>query len=268
MLMRQIVLIVVFVSPHVLFSLSISFQVINMNVCIIGGTLEALLLAMHYQEKGTVSIFEIDAELGLPISHPGRVLNPSLFNEYFSPQQIEFLKLSSNPDGWGCRWEWVMKHMTSVAASKGVNIYPRTRVLSMEQLHDCIRVITTNNERHQPTEFDADLIISTHEESTKPGRLQHVLDESLTISFKEQEHIPWFGGTLLTLHHPYPSMPKPALTLSRSDGQTEVWWKGECPWIPPAGYLETCSGSLSSLVDDLSFDAIVQRVSDFIHSLE
>ena len=268
MSMKKIAPIVVFAFHRVQSLLLISFRVIDMDVCIIGGSLEALLLALHYQEKGTVSIFEIDAELGLPISHPGRVLNPSIFNQYFSTHQIEFLKLSSNPDGWGCRWEWVMKHMTSVAASKGVNIYPRTRVLGMVQQGETIRVSTTKNERHQPTEFDADLIISTRETLGKPGRLQHVVDESLVISFTNQEYVQWFGGTLLTLHHPHPSMPKPALTLSRSDGQTEVWWKGKCPWNPPTGYLETCSGFLPSIVDDLSFDAIAQRVDDFIHSLE
>ena len=266
--MKQIAPTASFASHLVLSSLSTLLRVINMNVCIIGGTLEALLLAIHYQKKGIVSIFEIDAELGLPIAHPGRVLDPTLLDEYLTQDQIEFLKLSPNPDGWGCRWEWVMKHMTTVAASMGVNIYPRTRVLSMRQHGETTRVSTTKNERHQPIEFDADLIISTRETSRKPGRLQHVVDESLVISFTNQEYVQWFGGTLLTLHHPLSSMPTPALTLSRSDGQTEVWWQGECPWTPPTGYLETCLGSLPSSVDALSFDAILHRVNDFVNSVD
>ena len=267
MLMKKIVRIVDFASPRVLSLLLILSQVINMNVGIIGGTLDALLLALHYRKHATVSVFEIDAELGLPITHPGRILNPSILNEYFTPEQIEFLKLAENLDGWGCRWEWIMKHMTTVTASEGVDIYPRTRVLSMERNREQILLTTTKNERNQPDSFIFDLVISTSPTSQKPGRLQHNIDESLVLSYTNQDSVPWFGGTLLTLHHPFSSMPKPELTLSRSDGQTEVWWKGACPWTPPTGYLETCSGKLHPSADELSFDATIERVNGFIDSL-
>ena len=62
-----------------------------MNIVLIGGTIEALLVAEHYSNDHAVSIIEIEAEVGLPSVHPGRVIDIDLFKSYFSEKQLEFL---------------------------------------------------------------------------------------------------------------------------------------------------------------------------------
>ena len=44
-----------------------------MDIVLIGGTIEALLVADHYCKDHAVSIIEIEAEVGLPSVHPGPV---------------------------------------------------------------------------------------------------------------------------------------------------------------------------------------------------
>ncbi len=55
-----------------------------MNVVLIGGTVEALLLAHHLQEPHRVFLVEIEAELGLPVLHPGRVIQQDLLDAYMT----------------------------------------------------------------------------------------------------------------------------------------------------------------------------------------
>ena len=83
----------------------------SLRIALIGGTIEALILAHHLLEKNDVVIIEMEAELGLPVHHPGRVIDQNLLDTYFTSQQQTFLALQSNPDGWGCRWG--LDHETS-----------------------------------------------------------------------------------------------------------------------------------------------------------
>ena len=45
-----------------------------MDIVLIGGTIEAFLVAEHYCKDNAVYVIEIEAELGLPSVHPGRCL--------------------------------------------------------------------------------------------------------------------------------------------------------------------------------------------------
>ena len=94
-----------------------------MNVILIGGTIEALVLAHHLQAEHHVIIIELEAELGLPVMHPGRVVNPELLNEYMTDEQQNFLLLSENEQGWGCRWDWVLKHLAANISRKGRSVF-------------------------------------------------------------------------------------------------------------------------------------------------
>ena len=58
-----------------------------MDIVLIGGTIESLLVANHYSKDHDVSIIEQEAELGLPSMHPGRILDIDLFKSYFSEEQ-------------------------------------------------------------------------------------------------------------------------------------------------------------------------------------
>ena len=86
-----------------------------MDIVLIGGSIEALLLSIELVNKHNISIVELEAEIGLPAHHPGRIVDLKSLDGFFTDQQQSFLELKENQDGWGCRWEWVMKH---IAATK------------------------------------------------------------------------------------------------------------------------------------------------------
>ena len=64
-----------------------------LRIALIGGTIEALVLAHHLVEKNDVIIIEMEAELGLPVNHPGRVVDQNLLDTYFTSEQQTFLSL-------------------------------------------------------------------------------------------------------------------------------------------------------------------------------
>ena len=47
------------------------------HVVLIGGSIEALLLSIELSSQHNVTIVELEAEIGLPVQHPGRIINPS-----------------------------------------------------------------------------------------------------------------------------------------------------------------------------------------------
>ena len=119
-------------------------RVIHMNIVLIGGTVEALVLAWELGADHNITVIEIEAEMGLPMTHPGRIMNSSILDDLFSEEQIAFLALKENPDGYGCRWDWVMKHLAANVARRGVSFMTRTRVLSCTKQDDVYPVSYTH----------------------------------------------------------------------------------------------------------------------------
>ena len=238
-----------------------------MHVVLVGGTAEALVLSHHLATEHTVSIVELEAELGLPVQFPGRVVDRSLLSDYFTDEQISFLMLRENVDGWGCRWDWIVKHLAANAARKGVQCYTRTRILSCTTTEAGTVIHLSSNERDLPSHLFADRVIAMHPvEPSGPGRRRHQWSPHSPERFPETTHITWFGGSVL------PSdatrAPDPTLTLERGDDMTEVWWSSPPTWTPLHGFIEQCCLQLPSDVDLLSFDGVVSRVREYANTFD
>lgn len=234
-----------------------------MNVILIGGTIEALVLAHHLQAEHHVIIIELEAELGLPVMHPGRVVNPELLNNYMTDEQQSFLLLSQNEQGWGCRWDWVLKHLAANITRKGVQCFTRTRILSCEKENEQYILQLSSTERHLPTHLMADrVIVMSPRQTSAPGQRYHCLEPIQPEQFPENDGVEWNGGTVLT--EDAKGAPNTDLHLNRGDGMTELWWKEEMAWEPPRGFFESTSVVLSANSDELSFDGVVSRVLDFM----
>lgn len=234
-----------------------------MNIVLIGGTVEALLLAYHLQDQHDVYIVEIEAELGLPVMHPGYVREPTLLDTYMTHDQQSFLLLSQNHQGWGCRWDWVLKHLAANVARKGATCLTRTRILSCTQQNDQYAIELSSSERHLPTHLIADRVLQmTQPETQGPGRRRHELSPHQPELFPMLTTTLWKGGTLLTEDAQH--APTTELHLQRGDGMTELWWRDEMEWSPPRGFFESCSVFLPSDEAQLSFDAVVSRVLAYL----
>ena len=234
-----------------------------MNIVLIGGTIEALLVAEHYSNDHTVSIIEIEAEVGLPSVHPGRVIDIDLFKSYFSEEQLEFLSMHANSDGWGCRWDWVLKHLAANVARQGVQFFTRTRVLSSTKQDERIILELNSSERATPIKLITDRVILFSDPSTDgPGGRNHHFHPFQPENFHLLPSVSWFGGTVLSKD--VDGSHSAELVIQRADGMTELWWRGSPPWKPTHGFIEQCTNYLSPDVNHLSFDSVVSRVRDFL----
>jgi hypothetical protein len=235
-----------------------------MKIGIVGGSLQGILLSIQLASDHEITVFELDAEIGTPAWHPGYILNPDLLNLFLTKEQRSFLMLKQCQDGWGMRWEWLMKHLTIVAAQRGVSLRTRTRIQQTTEDAGYIVVETSSNETSQPSTFTFDYLINTETLHQKPGSLKHTFQHSHTIEYPFEESVSWFGGILSDQHLPtaFPFAPK--LILPRSDNLTELWWNTDNYWTPKEGYIEEIRISLPEDKSKISFDAMYQNTADFL----
>ena len=232
------------------------------RVVLIGGSIEALLLSIELSSQHDITIIELEAEIGLPVQHPGRIMDPSTLHHYFTSEQISFLELKENEDSWGCRWDWVMKHFAAVAARQNVSFFTRTRIQSCTK-HDNTYVLElTSSERTTPTHMVADRVVLMADQAGAPGGRAHHFSPSRPSKFPSPETTEWFGGTVLSGEADVAAGAD--LMLARGDGMTELWWSTSSSWVPQHGYLEQCRVHLSSKKSELSLDSVMSRVRDFL----
>ena len=208
-----------------------------MKFVLIGGTVEALLLSLKLSTDHEVFIVEMEAEIGLPARHPGRVIDVQKLSNFFSTESIDFLSLQHNEHGWGCRWEWVSKHLAAKAARNNVTFLTRTRILSHQHTGEHHLLHLSHNERDFPHHLEVDHVVSMSKNALiGPGQRRH------TIDLNDIQHYPfppsrsWFGGTLPTSS--LPTSIEADLVLSRSDGLTECWWSKSPTWHPQVDTLK------------------------------
>ena len=234
-----------------------------MRIVLIGGTIEALLLSIELSSEHDVFIVELEAEIGLPVHHPGRILDPSWLHDYFTEEQISFLELKANEDGWGCRWDWVMKHLAANAARQDVLFLTRTRIQSCTEDERTYLLELTSSERSTPTHMVVDrIVVMTNPSTAAPGGRSHHLTPSTPPAFPSSERTEWFGGTVLS--GDVDETTNADLILSRGDGMTELWWSTPHSWVPSHGYLEQCRVLLPTNKTELSLDSVLSRVRDYL----
>lgn len=235
---------------------------LSVHIALIGGSIEALLLSLELIGDHSVSIIELEAEIGLPVQHPGRIVDPSCLDGFFSDEQQSFLELKQNEHGWGCRWDWVMKHTAAIAARRGVSFLTRTRIRSCTQHDETYIIELTSTERTTPTHIVTDrVVLVTNPSAGAPGGRRHVLSPSIPQSFPAPQSIEWFGGTVLTAD--IEGNTGAHLVLERSDDTTELWWPAVATWTPSRGFLEQCRVQLPQDISQISLDSVMSRVRDF-----
>ena len=235
-----------------------------MNIVLVGGTLEALLLSAELIKDHDVSIIEIEAEIGLPVHHPGRVIDRSLLDQYMDSEQQSFLKLKTNEQGWGCRWEWIVKHIAHHSARLGVEFFTRTQILEHRVVDGRIHLSLNTSERNLPQHLIADKVIEMNPLSrTGPGRHQHIWTPDSPQLYDHPPMSEWFGGVVSKSNVPSQEEPHANLILERSDGLVEFWWKTPSTWRPIGGFIEQCTTELPSEIESVSFDSALQRARSY-----
>ena len=268
MLTKKIAPIVNTVFHHVQFLLSVSFSVIKMHILILGATLEGLLSSLELHQQGhRISLVDLEAEFGMPTNHPGRVLEIDKLKNMLSPSEIAFLNFHQNEDGWGFRFEWLMKFLGAQCAKVGIECYLRTRLISITRQEEQLYAQLSNNERTIPAELLVDTVIDcTQKETAYPGHLSHQFDPNLVSRLSGPSTCKWVGGLALREDVENQS-PKSELLLERADGLVELWWLRQANWQPRTGFLEKMTAHLPPDKEEVSFDAVQIKVKSFLSTI-
>ena len=225
------------------------------RILCIGGSIANLITAHHMSSKHKVTLIDVHAEIGMPCSHPGFILELDSLKPYMTEEQMEFLKPHSNEPGWGLRSEWLTKLLALNVAEQGVNIHTRTRITSIEKKDEEYLV---SFQGAGPTSksilvFDNIIDGSTHVPPA-PGSLQHTFEESLELPSPDfGVRTEWFGGTTLTTD--CIELPETCWRFDRSGGLSEVWMEGTPSWAPQHGWIEQISSPLSFNASQRTIDA-------------
>tara|TARA_Y100000994_G_C15692827_1_gene442221 strand:- start:354 stop:1076 length:723 start_codon:yes stop_codon:yes gene_type:complete len=225
------------------------------RILCIGGSIANLIAAHHMSSKHEVTLIDVHAEIGMPCSHPGFILELDSLKPYMTEEQMEFLKPHSNEPGWGLRSEWLTKLLALNVAEQGVNIHTRTRITSIEKKDEEYLVSFQGGGPTSKSILVFDNIIdgSTHVPPA-PGALQHTFEETLDLLSPDfGVRTEWFGGTTLTTD--CIELPEACWRFDRSGGLSEVWMEGTPSWAPQHGWIEQISSPLSFNASQRTIDA-------------
>jgi hypothetical protein len=224
------------------------------SVVFVGGTISNMISAIEMSEDYTVTVFELNAEIGLPCTAPGHIRDLSLLESYLDSAQMSFLQPYPFAEGYTLRSEWVLKHLGSIAAYKGVNIFTRTRITECFDSGDSVALEYIGAGSKDSGQIECDYLVDDRQWTySAPGSKEHNLNGLNEIQIPDfGEFIHMHGGT--SLHSDCSNLPHNTYSLPRHEGLTEVWQ--EVPvWTPRRGWIETITCFLPKIIENRTIDA-------------
>ena len=238
-----------------------------MRVAIIGSDVPALVLALRLSSTHTVTVIEQEAEIGMPVHHPGRILDLNVLTTYIPKKHHGILQLHDNGGEFGCRWEWVVKLLTIECATHGVRFETRSRVTSMTEQSGIHRL--EFNHLRKEMHIDVDVVIDMNiVQDVGPGRRTHCLNADGLLAWGKPELAQAKGILIPSNHLDLVSVSEPAFIIPRADHQTEIWWYGTSNETSTHGVLERMHGYLPLNGRLVSFDGCVILAERVLSGLE
>ena len=223
-----------------------------MNIALVGSNVAAMLLAYQLANDHNVVLLEQEAEVGMPVRHPGCIVDIELLTRYIPASHQHVLQLQNNTliDAFGCRWEWVSKLLMIELTQRGVRVRTRTRITDTSRVDTGIRLVLVSSLGDEVLHVDA--VVDMRYGTDGPGTSHHVLDERCSVTWQRPTMAKAEGMVVLTEDLVMP--PSATLIAHRADGTSEVWWKHTASWTPEHGALERMNGQLPDDVSLWSFD--------------
>ena len=236
----------------------------DMRLAIVGSDVSALVLALKLVTDHEVVVIEQEAEIGMPVHHPGRVLDLDVLAKYIPLQHHEILQLQKNQTEFGCRWEWVVKLLTVECSRRDVRFMTRSRITSMTRKNGAFRLEFNNFRKGSFVEVDA-IVDMNMVQGSGPGQRTHQLDVTGLVPWGKPETTLAQGILVPTVYLDGVDVHGADFVVSRADHQTELWWYQEPDWAPPHGVLERMQGHLPLNPRLVSFDGCV-LLAERVHS--
>ena len=210
---------------------------------LVGGTISNLVTAIELSQTHDVTVVELNAEIGLPCVSPGHIRDLDVLEPYLTPEQLAFLQPFSFEAGYTLRSEWVLKHLGTHAAQKGVDILTRTRISDSFTTDDGFLIEFIGAGRARSGQVEGKYLVDDRQWTyIAPGSKVHNID---SLEYKVVPSfgvfIPMNGGT--ALHSDCLDLPSEIYSLPRHEGLTEVWQEN-FDWLPKRGWIETVQCSL------------------------
>ena len=115
------------------------------SIAIVGSNLIGLLSADILSSKNKVTIIDSELELGFPASFPGSCIDKDVISSILGDQDRHNLFMYNKDNTYNFRSEWFTKLLTHKIAKKDIEIYNRTRVVSIEELDKKLSINTNGN---------------------------------------------------------------------------------------------------------------------------
>ena len=232
-------------------------MVISVNIVLVGSNVASMLLAHRLSTEHNVIIVEQEAEVGMPVRHPGLVHDLELLSEFIPTRHQHVLQLQHNPsiDAFGCRWEWVCKLLVIELTRRGVNVRTRARIVDSTTTDDdvvCLHLVTSLGD----DVLYVDRVVDMRYGVNGPGSTQHMLDTDHIVSWSRPTMAKAHG--MVVLKEESANAPSATLIVHRKDGTSEVWWQQTPSWTPLHGALERMNGQLPKDASLWSFDGAQQ----------
>ena len=206
------------------------------DVVIIGGSLSGIITAIQLSKDYKVCLIDINQEIGFPTNFPGLIKNIKLLDELFEDLNQSKLYLKENQFGWGLRSEWLMKHLTNLAAKQGTEILNRTKVTNVFiDKHLSLEIIGGGPDNRT---INTKIIIDESQKiSPGPGKKNHKIPiKNSNIIKTEIKTKKFFVGITLSIED-YP-IELSKLVIERDDGLIEVWFEEMPKIMPNNGWIE------------------------------
>lgn len=227
-------------------------MVILVNIVLVGSNVASMVLAHRLSAEHTVIIVEQEAEVGMPVRHPGLVHDLELLSEFIPTAHQHVLQLQHIPsmNAFGCRWEWVCKLLVIELTQRGVDVRTRARIIDSAMTDDgvCLHLVTSLGD----DVLHAHSVVDMRYGVNGPGSTQHMLNAAHTAHWNRPTMVNALGMVVLSKESV--NAPSATLTVHRADGTSEVWWHQPPSWTPPHGALERMNGQLPEDATLWSFD--------------
>ena len=208
------------------------------SITITGGGLIGLFCADILSSKHSVTIIEINAEIGFPANFPGIIHQNQNLSKILDSEELSNLYIFDNGNKINFRTEWFVKLLSHKLAKSKVDIIHRTRIESITPNKNRLKLQLKGSESNLKIFYTDKLIDFSETLLPGPKGQIHTIDISLDQIIKPE--IPtkhFFVGTCL--RNNLANLHESKLVIERSDGLAEVWYELGEKETPKQGWIES-----------------------------
>ncbi len=208
------------------------------SIAIVGSNLIGLLSADILSSKNNVTIIDSELELGFPASFPGSCIDKDVISNILGDQDKNNLFMYNKDNTYNFRSEWFTKLLTHKLAKKDIEIYNRTRIISVEELDRKLSINTSGNASlSEDVKFDIIIDFSNISYTTFGNSTHNCSIKSPNLIQPNIKTKQFFVG--ICLKKDAILLDNFEIYIERSDDLVEIWYNLPEKQFPKQGWIES-----------------------------